>query len=191
MSHRDVAAFVYTGFVIVAAYFSGCATSRYRTDVPLHPDYHTSRDSVLHYRVPLGWFDATHVEERNSGGTIWLVRSDYAATISVSEVNMDPDARKQVSRQGLVGLARLTMGLEAGEKTRVLLRPPQTFSVNGREFCSYELANLATSDSVRVVLVDADEKVYELTALVVGERRRATTDKVYSTQQTFLEQLKW
>jgi hypothetical protein len=83
------------------------------------------------------------------------------------------------------------MTLTSGEDSPVQLRGPETFTVGSNEFCAYELVNVPSSDTLRVVLVDTGTKAYEVTALVAAENEQASAKEVFSVQQSFLWSLRW
>ena len=167
-----------------------CASFPYPSDYPLSSEYYTSRDGFLHYRVPSSWFDATR-DSQDSSDFIWLVRKDYAATISVREVKVDATARQQISHEDLEKLAYLTMSLTANDKFTIQLRSPKTFTIGSTAFCGYELVNVPSMDTLRVVLVDTGTKAYEVTALVAAGNERVSALEVFSVQQAFLGSLRW
>jgi hypothetical protein len=155
---------------------------------PLQASYSIARDGYLHYRLPLGWFDVT-ADSQAHGNAIWLLRSDYGATITVNEIRVDANARDEISRQGLTTLARLTMFLSTPDKGALLQRAPEEFAVRGRPCCSYELLIPASGDILRTILLDSGEKVYAVAAL----RTSAVKDgsEVAAVQMSFVEGLRW
>jgi len=154
----------------------------------LSASYSIARDGYLHYRLPTGWFDVT-ADSQAHGNAIWLLRSDYAATITVNEIQLDASARNEISRAGLSTLARLTMFLSTRDKGALLQRPPEEFEVGGRPCCSYELLLPSSGDILRTILLDAGEKVYAVVALRgTGAKDGAELEAV---QLAFVGGLKW
>lgn len=167
--------------------FVSCASAPYAVDHPLAAEYHSSSDNVLQYRIPIGWFDARG-EDSPSHAVIWLVRNDYAATISVTEVALDARAASGVRDNDLMRLAELTMLLTATEQNGVVRTSPRAFTLRGREFCAYEVAS-GEGDTSRVVLLRAGSRWYEMTALVSSAARDSRD--VFSVQQSLLNALRW
>jgi len=155
---------------------------------PLSTAYSIARDGYLHYRVPAGWFDVT-ADSQAHGNAIWLLRSDYAATITVNEIRIDSVAREEIRHQGLIPLARLTMFLSSKDKGALLQRPPEEFQMQGHACCSYELFVPSTGDILRTILLDSGEKVYSVSALRTGGANKAAD--LAAVQMEFLEALKW
>lgn len=155
---------------------------------PLSASYNISRDGYLHYRLPIGWFDVT-ADSQAHGNAIWLLRSDYAATITVNEIRIDENARSEIGRQGLAQLARLTMFLATHDKGALLQHPPEEFELHGHPCCSYELVMPSNGDILRTVLYDVGGKVYAVAALRTGAAKNLSD--LGDVQMSFLEGLKW
>lgn len=187
MIHRSR---LFTHLTFFLACIGGCASLPYSSDYPLQPGYLLSSDGALRYRVPVGWFDAQD-DARMHNAVIWLVRNDYASTISISEVHLDSAAKTNLQAEGLLKLASLTLSLSAGEQSANVLRPPQRFTTNGMEWCAYELITASTRDTLRVVLARTDSRLYDITALVSGGHDGVLCHEVFSVQQRVLESLKW
>lgn len=168
-------------------FYSGCGAPP-PAPLPLSASYNISRDGYLHYRLPIGWFDVT-ADSQAHGNAVWLLRSDYAATITVNEIRIDEDARNEIGRQGLGQLARLTMFLTTHDKGALLQRPPEEFELYGHPCCSYELVMPSNGDILRTVLYDVGGKVYAVAALRTGGAKDASD--VAAVQMSFLEGLRW
>ena len=83
------------------------------------------------------------------------------------------------------------MSLTANDDSTIQLRSPKTFTIGSTAFCGYELVNIPSMDTLRVVLVDTGTKAYEVTALVAAGNERASALEVFSVQQAFLGSLRW
>lgn len=175
--------------IMMAGLGTGCASTSYPTPV-FHTPYFASRDSVFQYRLPAGWFDAT-ADSQASGHAVWLLRNDYTASIAVTEVHLDPDAREDLRAGGIMHLATLSMALAAGGKPYVLQQSPEAIKINGRPSCIYQLMASPANDILRVVLMDAGERVYMTTALVSGETKRGVRSEVFAVEDAFLGSLRW
>jgi hypothetical protein len=154
----------------------------------LSASYSIARDGYLHYRLPVGWYDVT-ADSQAHGNAIWLLRSDYAATITVNEIRIDALGRDEVAHQGLATLARLTMFLSTNGQGALLQRAPEEFTVRGRPCCSYELVVPSNGDILRTILLDVGDKVYAVTALRTGGLK--DEGEVPAVQMEFLEGLRW
>jgi hypothetical protein len=123
------------------------------------------------------------------GNAIWLLRSDYAATITVNEIRVDGVARNEIARQGLTTLARLTMFLPTRDHGAILQRAPETFTARGRPCCSYDLLLPSKGDVLHTVLIDVGEKIYAVAALKTSGLKDASD--VNAIQMEFVDQLRW
>ena len=174
------------GFLLLFLLLPGCGAPPASL---LHAPYFPSRDGALRYRLPAGWFDATN-DSQAVGNSIWLLREDYGATISVSEVHMDDDARRELNGGGLLGVARLSMGLAAGGKAVVVQKAPQLFTMNGNDYVSYEYLVPASGDEIRVVVLSANGRFFMVTALSTRDKRSGGND-VFAVEQEFVAMLRW
>ncbi len=177
----------FVAVLLLALLWSGCSAPP-PSPAPLSSTYSIARDGYLHYRTPAGWFDVT-ADSQAHGNTVWLLRSDYAATITVNEIQVDAVAREEIIHQGMSQLARLTMFLSTKDKGALLHRAPEEFSVQGHPCCSYELELPATGDIMHVILIDAEHKVYAVAALKTGGAKDLSD--VETVQRQFLEALRW
>jgi hypothetical protein len=148
----------------LAMLLAGCApASRVSTDL-FHPEYSSSRDGALQYRLPVGWFDAT-ADPQAAGHAAWLMRSDYGATMALDEVRLDSGARAEVRSAGLLPLSYLIISLTSGDRGTVLLEPPSLVTIKGKEMCRYTLVVSETKDTLQVTVIDTGDRVYTVTAL--------------------------
>jgi hypothetical protein len=168
---------------------AGCSSSRETSTPALHPGYATSRDGLLHYRPPVGWFDAT-ADSQAMIHAVWLLRSDYSASITVDRIRLDANAQSSLGSSPLLTVAQLTMGLSAGERAPIVREAPSLFTAGGRQFCRYKLEYEPSRDAVSVVLLNAGGAVYSVTALVTGERR-ADERALQDLQLSFVTSLRW
>lgn len=164
---------------------AGCASGPYSSDIPLETLERRSARSPFSYRVPEGWFDASADTTHH---LVWLVRADYAATIAVREIRLDPEALQQISDARVLG--ELTLGLAAGAASTLVLTPLERVSVRAGEGYAFEQVNTDTGDTTRVVVLRTESGAYEVQALLVGGRREALREAVFSAQQRFLEALR-
>jgi hypothetical protein len=177
--------------VILLALLSGCApSSRVGTSV-LQPSYAVSRDGQLQYRLPVGWFDAT-ADTQAVGHAVWLMRSDYGATLAVDEVRLDSGARKLVSGSdgGLLQLAQLVISLTAGDRGAVLIEAPVAVSLNSRTVCRYTMLVSDTRDTLHVTLVDTGRNIYTVTTLR-SEKHLGQDVPLGVVAENFVAALRW
>jgi hypothetical protein len=119
------------------------------------------------------------------------LRNDYSATIGVSEVHADADAREDLQVAGIMHLAQLTMALAAGGKPYVLQRMPEDITISGTRGCAYEIVTPPTNDVLRVIVVDKKGRLYMVTAVVSGEANHGVRSEVFAVQDAFLNNLRW
>ena len=183
-SNRDTAL-----LLIASLCLAGCAGTPRLSEIPLQTPYAASRHGLLHYKVPLGWFDATS-DSQTVAAEIWLVKNDYAGTISVNEIIIDTETRRAISGEGLIRLANLSLSLSVANGSPTMLNPPETSLLDGKTLCSYTMLKPASSDTVRVVILPVGERVFEVVALNSGHERRVSSRVVFSAQQSFLKGLR-
>ena len=167
----------------------GCAGSTRLSEIPLQTTYAASRHGLLHYKVPVGWFDATS-DSQTVASEIWLVKNDYAATISVNEIIIDTDTRRAISGEGLIRLTNLLLSLSGANGPPTMLNSPETFLLYEKTLCSYTMLKPNSNDTVRVVILPVGERVFEVVALNSGKERRVSSRAVFSAQQSFLKGLR-
>lgn len=158
--------------------------------MPLGAVPHQSPRVPFSYRVPEGWFDASPGSD-STRNLVWLVRADYAATIAVREIVLDPEARRQVTAADGRVIAELSLGLAAGNASTLILAPLERVSVPRGEGYAFEQVDTATGDTARVVVLEAGERAFEIHALVVGGGKGVARAGVFSAQQRFVEALRW
>jgi hypothetical protein len=176
---------------VLLALLSGCApSSRLGTNV-LQPSYAVSRDGQLQYRLPVGWFDAT-ADTQAVGHAVWLMRSDYGATLAVDEVRLDAGARQLVSGGdgGLLQLAQLVISLTAGDRGAVLIDAPVAVTLNSRTVCRYTLLVSDSKDTLHVILVDTGRNTYTVTALR-SEKHQGQDIPLGVVADNFVAALRW
>jgi hypothetical protein len=150
----------------------------------------TSRDGQLHYHVPTGWFDATE-NPQGQQAVVWIVRKDYAASISVNKVTVDAGVRREANGSGLLRLGQLTMQLLLSNRSAVVVQSPRIVQMNGRDYCLYEVEEPSTHDVLRVAVFVTSAAAYEVTALATGGEKPAEANSVFAVQQEFVRQLEW
>lgn len=162
-----------------------CASPPYSSDLPLESDERVSRDAAVRYRVPAGWMDAGG-ESTDARRVVWLVRSDYTASIAVQEIVLDSVAGAVVARGDVCVLAGLVRdaGGEGGA-------PPEAFTLDGRRYCAWEGTGGGGAKAVRVVVFVAGTRSYEVRAVGRAGGTRRGAEEVFQAQQKLLESLRW
>jgi hypothetical protein len=149
-----------------------------------------SRDRALLYRIPAGWFDVTS-DTLAADCVAWLVREDYAGTLTVRQVHMQAVTSADLSGEGLLQVARLTAALETSSKPGMLARGPDRIEVNGKNAVSYDVEYSGSGDRTRTVLLVSPGKVYAVTALVNGTAPQGAGKEIFASLQSFLAALRW
>jgi hypothetical protein len=167
----------------------GCATP-IPASAPASPlPYLISRDGALRYRLPQGWFDApadTLADDR----CVWLVRDDYAGSLTVREVHMRAVEKTDLEGEGLLQVAKLTAALETARKPGILRREPDRSRINGRNTVTYDVDYSGSGDRTRTVLLASEGRVFAVTALVNGAAPQGTEKDVFGVLQSFVAGLR-
>jgi hypothetical protein len=167
----------------------GCATPGPAAASAPPPPYFVSRDGAIRYRLPQGWFDVTP-DTLSADRAVFLVRDDYAGSLTVRQVHLRAIDRTGLQGEGLLQVAKLTAALETSSKPGMLAREPDRYPVNGREAVSYDVEYSGSGDRTRTVLLAADGRLYALTALVNGTAPPAAVKEIFGVLLTFIEALR-
>ncbi len=177
-------------FTVPVILLAACGGPAEVARIPLQPAYHSSRNGDLHYRLPVGWFDATS-DSQATRHAIWVLRNDYGASITVEEINLDASARMELGEKKLLQLAQLTMPLLANDRSAAVQEAPVLFSVRGREYCVFELVTFPSDDILRVVVFDTGQRTYTATFYTKGEGDGMSREELRAVQEGFLRSLRW
>lgn len=177
-------------FLLPLALLAGCSGSPEASRDTGSREVHRSRDGLLQYVTPQGWFDAT-ADSQAAGHAVWVIRNDYGSTLTIDEVRFDGAARSHVREQGLEPLARLLMTLPSGDRPVRALRAPETTERDGKVFCEYEVEVYETRDLLRVVLFRAGERVYSSTLVIPAAARDRGAEELREAQTAFLRSVAW
>jgi hypothetical protein len=176
--------------LLASLFIVACASTPHAFESRFTQEFFSSRDGKLRYRAPIGWLDATH-DAPSSNSLIWLVRSDYAATLGVREVVIDAETRREVNRTDLGRVAELTLALASGEKGLTIVMQPVVSTLRGTKVCTYEYATGHPGDLVRIVLVDAGDEVYEVSMLMTSRVDEKRIPEAASLQEAFVQNVLW
>jgi len=180
------------GAVLCAALIAaGCAPRNGASSSGVPPaSYIVSHDGSIHYRMPAGWFDAGG-DSLSPESRLWLMRGDYAGSLTVRQVHVQAIDAGELSREGLLEVARLTSALETSRRPAMLARAPESISAAGRDAVSYELEFPGSGDRTRTVLVPGGGMILSVTALVSGSAPQGTAREIFAALDEFLATARW
>lgn len=172
---------------IVAA---GCAASVSTNSAAPYTPSRLSRDGVIQYHPLTGWLDVT-ADSSGSDRTVWLVRDDYAGSLSMREIHVDPTVRRNLGIANLVDVARLAAALEIGSRRGFLARDPEPMRENGKDVVAFEVDYRESGDKMRAVVLSTGEHVYQICVLVNGTALPTVTNEIFGALDTFVGDLRW
>jgi len=197
VTHRDIIrlrpvprTLLGASILCAALVWQGCATPAPTASSSTPSPLLLSRDGTIRYRLPAGWFDVTS-DTVAADRSIWLIRADYAGTLTVRPVHVRSVERADIEGEGLLQVAKLTAALETSSKPGILAREPDRSQINGRDAVSYDVEYSGSGDRTRTVLLAGDGQVYEITALVNGNAPPGAGREIFSALQSFLSTLRW
>lgn len=176
--------------MICSLLLAGCASAPRSVEPHFSQEYFTSKGGQLRYKLPGGWLNATN-DSPSANTIIWLVRSDFAATLSVKELKIDAETRLEINRRGLSRLAELTLALESSERGISVAQSPQILPLRNMNVCRYEYLIGYPTNRMRVLLVDTGVTVYEVQVLMTENIRGENTNEVAAAQDAFVQNLAW
>ena len=173
-------------FIPLCFLLASCAAKLpYPANHPLTKETFTSPGGKIGGKIPLGWISPS-VDTLPPGYIAWLIKNDYSATCTISELVPDRTTEKQIGKKGLLLLAQISMSLRLGDEPAVT--EPVKYRMNGREFCSYETEEGGCAE--RIVVFCANDRYYECTMKTVrGKRSSPELKNLYTAQQTVLSEL--
>ena len=151
-------------FLLLIQGCSGSLSSIYDSGYPLSDESAKSKSSQLTVKVPLDWFVAENNE--NNSVDLWLVNSDYSATLNFVPLNIDSATIKSVHGDELNRIVKFSQIFRKARfgKTMNEFIHQEVFEMNGRQFSAYEYAD-DSKRAIRVVVFRAGNKYYELSAI--------------------------
>jgi len=145
-----------------------------------------SHDGMLRGRVPSGWFISAD-DTIAPSLSVWLLREDISATMTVRELNVDSLTAARIKKEGLELLAILSAGYQ-GLKAGTDITNLKEYSLAGKIFCSYETG--PENDRRRVVVFRARGKYFECEARILnGNRGSERLQELFTVQQSVLASL--
>lgn len=139
-------------------------------------------------RLPNDWIEM--VDEKNAPNIIlWMVRSDYSASISFTPVIMDPVLYQSLARDGLKAVAQVSVSMKrdrAKDSLRIVT-PIESFRLNKKEFFAYEYSFNHGKSLARVVVFDTGKQFVECDMLPAHDSTSVTqTRELFEVQQGVL-----
>jgi hypothetical protein len=174
----------------VGLFCGGCTATGPAAASGPPPAYSLSRDGAIRYRLPAGWFDVTP-DTLAADQAVWLVRDDYAGSLTVRQVHIRAVDKADLGGEGLLQVAKLTAALETSRKPGILAREPDRTQVNGRDAVSYDVEYSGSGDRTRTVLLTVEGRLYAVTALVNGSAPSRAGREIFGILQSFLSDLRW
>jgi len=140
--------------------------------------------------MPAGWFDAGE-DSLSAECRLWLMRGDYAGSLTVRPVHLRAVDADGLSGAGLLEVAKLTAALETSRKPGMLTHVPERITAGGKEAVSYDLEYPGSGDRTRTVLLSAAGEVVAVTALVSGGAPEAAAREIFGALDAFLATARW
>ena len=176
-------------FALAAFLLASCAASLpYSTDYPLTDRTFMSRNGIFSGKVPRGWFSSAE-DSIAPALEAWLIRDDFAATLSVKELKLDRTSAREVAERGLQLLAQLSFAMQRGISDKAsMIVEPREFEMGGIKYCSYEVSD--TGKRKRVVVFSGKGRYFECEAMAVkGILSPEEIVRMFTAQQTLLSSL--
>lgn len=170
-------------FLCVLVVSPGCGPSR-EVVAPQAPARVKSTVGGLSYRTPSGWWDFSADSSRP--GLLWLIRSDYAATIVVDDVHTELLSGEDPGGKG-EGIARALLQLDTGSGGNRAEEPVRGAAIPGKEAWSYIL-RAKNGEPARVVIVTNGKRFLRCVLTLHGG---VLTQDAAGTQDAFLQELFW
>lgn len=176
--------------IVLSLFVMACASTPRVSESLFNKEHLTSRNGMLRYRLPTGWLNVTN-DSIPSSSEIWVVRNDFAATLSVREVVIDAGTRSETRRAGMNRVAELMLALVSGEGGITVVTPPAESSLNGRRVSTYEYTSDGPGDRVHIILMDTGTKVYEVRMLMTKRIPMSASSESIALQEMFVQNLVW
>jgi hypothetical protein len=176
---------------VLALLLTGCAGLRYPADKQLMSETAAATNGDFGLRVPMGWFNSTD-SKAAPGILIWLVKKDYSASLALTEIHTDEIGLKQIKTEGLHAVAEISLSVkkEIAQQEPLLVGNFENFSLDDKDFCSYEYTTDKGYSKERVVVFTLGKKWYELAAVPFSKRgRNIDPDELFSIQNSVLHSI--
>jgi len=138
--------------------------------------------------IPVGWKET--IDQLNAPNIIlWLVREDYAASISFTSLNMDPALYAALKKDGEIAIAKVSLGLKKNRATDSvqIVQQPESFTLRGRRCAAYEYSIDRGLTVIRVVVFDTGTRFLDCALLPTSSTiTPADNRQLFETQQSVL-----
>ncbi len=174
-------------------FFSGCASLRYPPSHPMSREIVRALQGAMTVQVPQGWFNSTDANIA-PGLLLWLVKKDYTAAITLTELHSDDIGRRQITADGLETLATISFSLkkERVQQPLQMIGPYEIFSIGNRQYCAYEYSIDQGKTVERVIVFGGFGRWYELTAVPFQRKGRfIDQESLFSVQNSLLSTLRF
>ncbi len=105
----------------------------------------------------------------------------------MQEVFLDEATKEEALKQGVLGIARFLESLTV-RGNGVLNRQPESFRVNDIRGYFFDYTKAESADTVRALIFEIGERVYEMRVLIVSGRAHA--EGVFPVAQSLLGSLR-
>ncbi len=138
------------------------AAYRYASSAAMTTARIATPDKSLSVLLPRGWKE-TADPEGAPAIVLWMVREDYAGSISFQPLSMDPGLYLKLRRDGLVAIAKVSLSLkrQRAQDSILVVQPPETFTQSGRPFAAYEYSIDRGRTVIRIVVFDSGTRFFE------------------------------
>lgn len=143
---------------------SGSLSSIYDSNYPLTNETAKSKTSQLTVKIPQGWFTAE--DNENNLIDLWLVKSDYSATLNFIAMNMDSLTMKEIYGDEINSLLKFSQTFRKAKYGKELKEfiNQEKFEINKKQYAAYEYVD-DSKRAIRVVVFNSGNKYYELAAI--------------------------
>lgn len=135
---------------------------RYAAMAGMTKDVVSTADGTLRVLRPEGWLRTS--DPKNAPSILlWLVREDYSASISFTQIKMDPALYQTLKGEGIAAVAKVSLSLKErnAEDSVTVVTPVERFKVGGRICAAYEYRIAAAEPVIRVVVFDTGTRFME------------------------------
>lgn len=168
------------------------ATYRYGSVVPMTEVALETVAKDLRVLCPAGWKET--VDQKSAPNIVlWLVREDYAASISFTPMLMNPVLYKTLKKDGLISVAKASLSMKKNNArdSVAVVQPPEPFRLNGREFAAYEYSMDKGATVIRIVIFDTGSQYMECAMLpATASITDVENIRLFETQQAVLASMR-
>lgn len=135
---------------------------RYAASADMTKDVVSTPDGTLRVLRPEGW-QRTSDPKNAPAILLWLVREDYSASLSFTQIKMDPALYQTLKGEGIAAVAKVSLSLKErnAEDSVTVVQPVELFKVGGRVCAAYEYRIAAAEPVIRVAVFDTGSRFME------------------------------